>query len=55
MNLSSSKLLITAGILLALAGALFCFLKQFLLTVLLLVGAFGCAVAALNFRHSKGR
>ena len=55
MNLSSSKLLITAGILLALAGALFGFLKQFLPMALLWVGAFGCAVAALNFRQQKGR
>ena len=55
MNLSSSRLLITAGILLALAGTLFGFLKQFLLMALLWIGAFGCAVAALNFRQQKGR
>ncbi|MDO4385179.1 MAG: hypothetical protein Q4E18_04185 [Clostridia bacterium] len=55
MNLSSSRLLITAGILLALAGALFGFLKQFLLMALLWVGAFGCVVAARNFRQQKGR
>ena len=44
-------LLVAAGILMMLAGVLFVFLQMWRYTAMLLIGAFGCFVAALNFRN----
>lgn len=48
-----ARLLLTAGILLLIAGVIFAILQVWLYTSLLWVGAFGCLMAALNFRDSK--
>ena len=47
------RLLLTAGILLLIAGVIFAILQVWLYTGLLWVGAFGCLMAALNFLNSK--
>ena len=47
------RLLLTAGILLLIAGVIFAILQVWLDTDLLWTGAFGCLLAALNFRDSK--
>ena len=44
-------LLVVAGILMMLAGTLFVFLQMGRYTAMLLIGAFGCFAAALNFRN----
>ena len=49
----SARLLLTAGILLLIAGVIFAILPIWLYTGLLWAGAFGCLMAALNFRDSK--
>ena len=49
----SARLLLTAGILLLIAGVIFAILQVWLYTGLLWAGAFGCLMAALNFRDSK--
>ncbi len=43
-------LLVAAGILMMLGG-LFIFLQMWRYTAMLLIGAFGCFAAALNFRN----
>lgn len=43
------KLLITAGALMLISGIIFAFTKQWIITALLLAGALGCFVGALNF------
>lgn len=47
------RLLIAAGILLLLAGAIFAFLSQWGYAALLRAGALGCLAAALNFKNRK--
>ena len=42
-----------AGIVLLIAGGIFAILQGWLYTGLLWAGAFGCLMAALNFRDSK--
>ena len=49
------KLLAAAGVLMLLAGAIFGFMRQWICAGLLLAGAFGCLIAALNFRNRKNR
>jgi len=49
----SARLLLTAGILLLIAGVIFAILQVWLYTGLLWAGAFGFLMAALNFRDSK--
>lgn len=49
------RLLVAAGILLLLGGCIFCFLKQWILVALLGVGAFGCIIAALNFKNHEDK
>ena len=51
----SVRLLIVAGILMLIAGAIFSFTKQWIGAVLLGVGAFDCLIAALNFKNRKGK
>ena len=53
MEQLSARLLLTAGILLLIAGVIFAILPIWLYTDLLWAGAFGCLLAALNFRDSK--
>ena len=53
MEQLSVRLLLTAGILLLIAGGIFAILQVWLYTSLLWVSAFGCLMAALNFRNSK--
>ena len=50
MEQLSARLLLTAGILLLIAGGIFAILQGWLYTGLLWAGAFGCLMAALNFR-----
>ncbi len=45
------RLLVTAGALMLAAGAIFGFLTQWILGALIWVGAFGCLMAALNFKN----
>lgn len=47
------RLLLTAGILLMIAGCIFGFIGQWICTALVWVGAFGCCIAALNFKNRK--
>lgn len=47
------RLLITAGVLMLLSGCIFGFTKLWIYAVLVWVGAFGCFVAALNFKNHK--
>lgn len=53
MEQLSVRLLLTAGILLLIAGVIFAILQVWLYTGLLWAGVFGCLMAALNFRNSK--
>ncbi len=53
MEQLSVRLLLTAGILLLMAGVIFAILQVWLYTGLLWAAAFGCLMAALNFRNSK--
>ena len=53
MEQLSARLLLTAGILLLIAGVIFALLHVWLYTGLLWVGAFGCMMATLIFRDSK--
>ena len=47
------RLLVAAGILMLLAGAIFGFLDQWLYAALLWAGALGCLAAVLNSRKQK--
>ena len=47
------RLLLTAGILLMIAGCIFGFISQWIYVALVWVGAFGCCIAALNFKNQK--
>ena len=53
MNKLSVHLLLAAAALLLMAGVIFAILQLWLYTGLLWAGAFGCLMAALNFRDSK--
>lgn len=55
MKQLSVRLLLVAVALLAFSGALFGFLHRWGFAVLLWVGAFGCAVAALNLWDAEHR
>ena len=47
------RLLVTAGILLLLAGAVFGIMGQWIYAAPVWAGALGCMAAALNFRNRK--
>lgn len=47
------RLLVVASALMLVAGCILGFMQQLPLTVLLCVGALGCAAAALNFGNGK--
>ena len=47
------RLLLTAGILLMIAGCIFGFIGQWIDAALVWAGAFGCCIAALNYKNQK--
>lgn len=47
----AARLLIAAGVLMLLSGCIFGFLREWIYAALVWVGAFGCLVAALNFKN----
>ena len=49
------RLLVAAGVLMLLAGCIFGFVQQWIYAALVWVGAFGCLVAALNFKNRKDK
>ena len=49
----TARLLVTAGILLLLAGAVFGIVGRWLYAASVWAGALGCLAAALNFRNRK--
>ena len=49
------RLLVAAGVLMLLAGCIFGFVQQWTHTALVWVGAFGCLVAALNYKNRKDK
>ena len=51
----AAKLLLCAGALMLIAGAIFGFLNQWLYAALILAGALGCLAAALNFKNRKNK
>lgn len=51
----ATKLLVCAGILMLIAGAIFGFLSQWFYTALIWAGALGCLAAALNFKNQKDK
>ena len=54
MNKNSSvRLLVAAGVLMLLSGCIFGFAQQWLYAALVWAGAFGCLIAALNFKNRK--
>lgn len=52
---TTTKLLVCAGALMLIAGAIFGFLGQWLYAVLIWVGALGCLAAVLNFKNRKDK
>ena len=52
-NNRSVRLLVAAGVLMLLAGCTFGFTQQWIYAALVWAGAFGCLVAALNFKNRK--
>ena len=54
MNNSSVRLLIASGVLMLLSGCIFGFTQRWIYAALVWNGAFGCLVAALNFKNRKG-
>lgn len=51
----ATKLLVCAGTLMLIAGAIFGFLGQWLYAALIWAGALGCLAAALNFKKRKDK
>lgn len=47
------RLLLTAGILMMIAGCIFALMSQWIYVALVWIGAFGCCIAALNFKNQK--
>lgn len=47
------RLLLTAGILLMIAGCIFGFIGKWIYAALVWAGAFGCCIAALNYKNQK--
>ncbi len=55
MNETAVSLLIMAGVLMLFAGVIFVFTKQWVPAAMVFVGAFGCLIAALNFKKRNGK
>lgn len=51
----SVRLLLTAAVLLLIAGVIFAFIQSWIYTGLIWSGAFGCLVAALNFKNADDK
>ena len=51
----TAKLLVCAGTLMLVAGAIFGLFSQWLYAALIWAGAFGCLAAALNFKNRTGK
>lgn len=49
------RLLLTAGILLVIAGCIFGLISQWIYAALVWVGDFGCCIAAFNFKNQEGK
>ena len=49
------RLLVAAGFLMLVAGCLFGFVGQWIYAALVWIGAFGCCIAALNFKNKKDK
>lgn len=49
------RLLVVAGVLMLLSGCIFGFTRQWIYAALVWVGAFGCLIAALNFKNRKDK
>lgn len=49
------RLLTTAGFLMMVAGCIFGFTRQWNYAALVWIGAFGCCIAALNFKNQKNK
>ena len=49
------RLLVAAGVLMLLSGCIFGFTRQWIYAALVWVGAFGCLIAALNFKNRKDK
>lgn len=52
MNIST-RLLVAAGVLMLLAGCIFGFMRHWSYAALVWISAFGCQIAALNFKNRK--
>ena len=52
---NAAKLLVCAGVMMLIAGAIFGFLGQWLYAGLIWAGAFGCGAAALNLKNQKNK
>lgn len=55
MTEKTVRLLLTAGILLLIAGCIFGLISQWIYAALVWGGAFGCCIAALNFKNRKNK
>ena len=49
------RLLFMAGILLVIAGCIFGLISQWIYAALVWVGAFGCCMAAINFKNRENK
>lgn len=49
------RLLLIAGILMLIAGCIFGFIGQWVYAALVWIGAFGCCIAAMNFKNKKDK
>ncbi len=52
-NNVTARLLLAACVLMLVAGCIFAFLQQWTYAALVWVGAFGCLIAALNFKNKN--
>lgn len=49
------RLLVAAGMLMLLSGCIFGFTQQWIYAALVWIGAFGCLMAALNFKNREDK
>lgn len=49
------RLLVAAGVLMLLSGCIFGLTQQWIYAALVWIGAFGCLIAALNFKNRKDK
>lgn len=53
MKEKTVRLLLTAGIMMVIAGCIFGLISQWIYAALVWVGTLGCCMAALNFRNRQ--